>query len=244
MRKIYSAGYFESTKDGSLLSAEEIIPLVRQLREVKTVVDVGCGLGAWLYVWHQAGADILGLDGSWVKPDKLCIPPDKFMALDLEQPFDIGRKFDLVMSLEVAEHLKPSNAGGFVRSLVKLGSLVLFSAAVPGQGGKYHRNEQWPDYWADLFAKENFLPLDYLRPKVWQQDKIEWWYRQNIIIYAQRDAILGNAVLEQALAETRRDQLSLVHPQMAGSIAARYSGQSSSFRQVLSVIKGYLRGRI
>ena len=70
MRKIYSAGYFESTKDGSLLSAEEIIPLVRQLREVKTVVDVGCGLGAWLYVWHQAGADILGLDGSWVKPDK------------------------------------------------------------------------------------------------------------------------------------------------------------------------------
>jgi hypothetical protein len=71
----------------------------------------------------------LGYDGPHVTP--LCIPKDRFAAVDLRQPLPADRKFDLAISGEVAEHLPATLVG----TLTSVSDVVLFSAAIPGQGG-------------------------------------------------------------------------------------------------------------
>jgi SAM-dependent methyltransferase len=152
-----------------------------------SIVDVGCGTGSFLSVFKKNGVrEVLGVDGDWAKPD---LAPGEFQPADLSKPLALNRRFDLVMSLEVAEHLEPSSADAFVRSLVGLGSVVLFSAAIPYQGGTGHKNEQWPDYWVARFAREGYELVDCLRARLWNNREVEWWYAQNIFLYVERERL-------------------------------------------------------
>jgi SAM-dependent methyltransferase len=150
-------------------------PLVLQLLPVRSVVDVGCGDGSWLAVFRELGVDeILGVDGEYIDREILQIPQDCFQAVDLSKPFDLGRVFDLAISLEVAEHLPSESAPVFVESLTRAAPLVLFSAAIPFQGGVHHVNEQWPDKWAGLFRGHDYVPVDFLRKRIWRNDAVEF----------------------------------------------------------------------
>lgn len=198
---------------GSLRSAEEIVPLVIDLVRPRSVVDVGCGTGMWLSVFESAGVgDIMGLDGGHMDPRWLTISPGSFHACDLTHPVSLPRQFDLVVSLEVAEHLPETAADGFVKSLTRLGPVILFSAAVPQQCGYSHLNEQWPDYWASLFRNENYVPVDCLRRRLWDNDRIEWWYRQNAVFFARRDRLADYPALNEHFAPTADAPAALVHP--------------------------------
>jgi SAM-dependent methyltransferase len=149
------------------------------------VLDVGCATGTWLDEWIKVGvSDVLGIDGDYVDRAALHIPVEKFTTVDLEQPFSLGRTFDLVQTLEVAEHLDEAHADAFVESLAKHGETILFSAAIPGQGGDHHVNEQWPSYWAEKFAQAGYTLYDIIRPQIWADERIIWWYRQNILVFA------------------------------------------------------------
>lgn len=97
---------------------------------------------------------------------------------DLTTSLKSDRLFDLVMSLEVAEHLDAKYAETFVDSLTNFGPVILFSAAVPFQGGEHHVNEQWPSYWEELFAKKGYVAVDAIRKHIWQNPEVEWWYAQ------------------------------------------------------------------
>jgi hypothetical protein len=142
----------------------------------------------------------------------LQISNERFAALDLKKPIQIDRHFDLVVCLEVAEHLAKDCAKTFVRSLTKLGPVVLFSAAIPFQGGTAHLNEQWPDYWANYFNEDGYVAVDCLRKKVWQDGKVEWWYAQNMLIFAREDYLARNASLKKESANSFPSTLSMVHP--------------------------------
>src|SRR5258705_8862260 len=132
----YSREFYERHQAGMMNSAEQIVPILLKLIAPRSVVDVGCGAGAWLSIWERHGvSDILGIDGDYVDRSFLQIPQEKFLPADLKQAVRIDRKFDLVVSLEVAEHLPSDCAEQFVDSLTSLGKGVLFSAAVPFQGG-------------------------------------------------------------------------------------------------------------
>src|SRR5208283_2885437 len=89
----------------------------------------------------------------------------------------------LAMSLEVAEHLPPQSAKGFVDCLTRLAPVVLFSAAIPFQGENHHVNKQWPDYWVALFKADDYLPIDCIRGKIWGNDRVDYWYAQNMILF-------------------------------------------------------------
>jgi Methyltransferase domain len=150
----------------------------------KSVVDVGCATGAWLSVVREHGIDdFLGIDGAYIDPATLVIPRDRFLAHDLEKPIGLDRRFDLALSLETAEHLSPLAAPSFVASLAGLAPVVLFSAAIPKQGGVHHVNEQWPEYWADLFAEHGYRPLDVIRTAVWNERDVAYPYAQNTFLY-------------------------------------------------------------
>ena len=209
----YSSDYFRRIEEGSRHSAEVVVPLVIDLVSPESVIDVGCGTGAWLSVFVAHGvSDVAGVDGDYIDRRALRIPVDLFIPHDLEQRLTLDRSFDLVVSLEVAEHLSADAAERFVESLTSLGPVILFSAAVPGQGGDNHVNEQWPSYWADLFAARGYLPIDCLRDELWGREEVEWWYSQNTILYAQQSYIRRDPRLSRALQQHGGRPRSLVHP--------------------------------
>lgn len=143
----YDKAFFDSQSDGAQASAAAVVPLVKRLLSPNSVLDVGCGPGTWVARWITEGVtDAIGVDGDYVDRSSLRIPAGQFVAADLEDPLHLGRTFDLVQSLEVAEHLDEVHADAFVASLARHGDTVLFSAALPGQGGAHHVNEQWPSY--------------------------------------------------------------------------------------------------
>jgi SAM-dependent methyltransferase len=209
----YSEGFFEALREGSSRSAAVIVPLVVDLVRPRSVVDIGCGTGGWLATFAQHGvAEYLGIDG-FTPAGLLEIPRDRFMEADLTQPLAVGRCFDLAVCLEVAEHLPESAADGFVDSLTRLAPVVLFSAAIPGQEGTAHLNEQWPEYWSHLFAAKGFRPIDILRPRIWHDEGVEVWYAQNTILYVARASQDEFPGLRRAavLAEA---PLAIVHPRL------------------------------
>lgn len=186
----YRSEFFDYIETGSVRSAEIVVPAVRTLLAVGSVLDVGCGRGAWLSEWCRQGvADVAGVDGAYVARERLLIPTDRFRAHDLAQPIDLGRRFDLVQSLEVAEHLAEGAANVFVDNLVRHGSVILFSAAVPGQGGEHHVNEQPYRYWRDKFLARGYVLFDAVRPLLAGDRRIEPWYRYNLLLFASPSAI-------------------------------------------------------
>lgn len=186
----YDTSFFDYVNSGALSSAREMLPEILRILPVESVLDVGCGQGAWLAVWKELGVSVShGVDGDYVERARLLIDTDDFTAIDLTEPFDLGRQYDLVQSLEVAEHLPESRADDFVASLVRHGDVVVFSAAPPGQGGDHHVNEQPYDYWRRKFEARGYLPLDCLRPRVLDRRQIEPWYRYNTFMYASANAL-------------------------------------------------------
>lgn len=209
---VYTENFFRELREGARRSAREIVPIVVRLLRPESVVDVGCGLGTWLSVFAENGVGtILGIDGAYVDRASLEILGETFLPHDLSQPLRLDRSFDLATSLEVAEHLPEEHAETFVDSLTRLAPVVLFSAAIPYQGGTNHVNEQWPEYWAALFEKRGYVPVDCIRKQVWQNGQVEWWYAQNILLYVEESRLDGPP-FSGRFQKTPLDQLAIVHP--------------------------------
>lgn len=190
---VYADKYYDYIDRGSIRSADGVIPVVRRHVEINSVLDVGCGRGAWLRQWAASGvSDFIGVDGDYVQVDKLPFSADHFVAADLTRPFDLGRRFDLVQCLEVAEHLPLSAADTLVDSLVRHGDVILFSAAVPGQGGEFHVNEQPIDFWVEKFRQRGFDALDVIRPPLLRASSVEPWYKYNSILYTRNIELQKN----------------------------------------------------
>lgn len=213
--KFYGSKFFKRQEPLSLASARVIVPLVLDFLHPRSVIDVGCGVGTWLSVFREYGIqNIVGMDGDYVLRDMLRIPEDRFMSCDLTRTFNADLKGDLVLCLEVAEHLPETCAEPFVSFLTKLAPAILFSAAVPGQAKTRgeHLNEQWQDYWAAKFKRQGLLPVDLIRPKVWADADVAWWYAQNVLLYVTPEYLNSKGELISARNSTQEAYLNLVHP--------------------------------
>ena len=196
----YTSTFYDRQREGSLNSANVILPIVFDLVRPKSVIDFGCGVGTWLATAKQLGAErCVGLEGSWIKTQTLTRADLEIRETDLEQTVSLNERFDLAMSLEVAEHLSPHRSDSLVADLCEASDVVIFSAAIPGQDGDGHQNEQWPSYWAERFIRNGYMPLDVIRPIVQSDARVEVWYRTNVILYARPEqglAILANLKTE------------------------------------------------
>jgi len=187
-KALYSNEFFDEIQDGSARSARVVLPIVFDLLRPRSVLDVGCGRGAWLRVAGELGADLIqGLDGSYVSPASLLIPRARFEPTDLSRKFTVPGRYDLTLCMEVAEHLPKSSSASLIDSLTASSDAVLFSAAIPGQQGSRHINEQFPEFWFSLFSKHGYLPLDIVRPRIAWDDRVEPWYAQNVLLYVNKD---------------------------------------------------------
>lgn len=187
----YDSEFFDFVDASAGRSARRFIELVEQnvftARRVADVIDVGCGRGVWAAEWRRRGATrVFGVDGDYVSRDTLLIPRECFLAADLSKPFNADARFELVQCLEVAEHIAPEAADTLIDGLVRHGDVIVFSAAVPGQGGEHHVNERPYAYWRDMFLARSYEMYDAIRPLLRNELDVEPWYRYNTFVYANR----------------------------------------------------------
>ena len=203
---VYPPGFYENRRAQTAHAATTILATLPAFLPRQSLADIGCGTGTWLAAGLASGAtDAFGIEGDWVTTEMLDDPRIVFQPHDLEQRFT-GPRVDLAMSLEVAEHLSPARAETFVADLVALAPAVLFGAAIPGQGGVNHVNEQWQSYWAGLFATHGYAPFDVVRPAIWTDAAIPAWYKQNTLLY------LNPALAAESNLTPETARLDLVHP--------------------------------
>jgi SAM-dependent methyltransferase len=208
----FAPDYFEWQSARAERSARAVVPMLVELFAPTSVVDVGCGTGAWLQVFVDNGVeDVVGVDGPYIERGQLRIPLDRFAAADLSALPALDRSFDLALSLEAAHYAPAGAAPAIVATLASLAPVVYFSAAIPYQGGGPGLNRQWPRYWSDLFAAHGFSCVDALRARLWEHPEVDWWYAQNGLVYMRED---------RAAAESTGPPPALVHPQLYVEIAA------------------------
>ena len=175
-------------KERTRASVAAILPLAFARSKPASVVDVGCGHGVWLAACKNMGVSrISGIDGSYIDPAQMDIPPECFRAMDLNRPIPVGSTFDMAISLEVAEHLRPESTNDYLQFLTSLSPRILFAAAIPGQPGDAHVNERWPSFWIEEFKKRGYAALDFIRPQIWHAEEVILCYRQNILFFAKEE---------------------------------------------------------
>ena len=224
----YDRQFYEAFEKPGDHSPQQITSFLLPILRPRSVVDVGCAEGFWLAQFRAEGIeDVLGIDGAYVNPKRLKIPGECFRPMDLEQPIRLGRTFDLAVSVEVAEHLSPPRAQSFVEDLTRLAPCVLFSAAIPGQGGVHHVNERWQSYWSELFQEHGYQTVDCVRSRFWNDPTIYYWYRQNMFLYVHE----GLAAQLSSLSQS--GPLDIVHPEKFAEAA-----HHPSLGFVLSLLPG------
>jgi|ERR1017187_1546409 SAM-dependent methyltransferase len=235
MSVLYNSPLWYSTlRADSNPSAREIVPVVMELVHPKSVVDMGCGTAAWLAVFRAMGIEnTIGVDGDYMDRSQLEIPVDHFVPADVTQPVKLSSRFDLAACLEVAEHLPPESAPVIVESLCRLAPVVLFSAAIPFQGGTHHVNEQWPEYWQALFARHGYQVIDCLRMRFWQNPAVAWHYAQNLMFYVDERQIANYPALQREQKDQTASVRRLIHP---GRYLLTADLSQFSFRQVLKAL--------
>lgn len=211
---IYDNSFFERQKVGSLASARNILPFILNLIHPKSVINVGCGVGTWLSVCMEAGIeDVLGVDGNYVDRRMLLIPPSRFLAADLRKPLQVDREFDLVLSLEVIEHLPKECECIFIDTLVRLGKVVVFGGCAPVRGGVGHLNEQWQSHWVGLFRERGFETMDCIRPRIWDNREVAWWYAQDTFLFADTKWLDTHPHV-RLLQSNNNSILDVIHPRL------------------------------
>ena len=206
----YNAKYYQVQDSSRFNSSHAVLSLLFDYYSPSSVVDFGCGLGHWLKTAQNLGVtDLQGLDGNAVASSLFHIDPRFYRRADFENPVDLGRRFDLAMTIEVAEHLPESSAEIFVDTLTRASDVVLFSAAAPYQGGRNHFNENTPQYWTAKFARRNYVCFDILRDRIWDNPHANPAHCQNILLFVQREK--AQVFASQGFEPTERPQFKY-HP--------------------------------
>ena len=217
--QLYPDSYYVIHEAASAKSAHVVLSHLYRRCAPHSVIDIGCGQGAWLAAAEDLGSRVLmGLDGPWVDRASLARPTIQFRPTDLERNVELSERYDLCISVEVAEHLTPNSERLFVKTLCQASDLVLFSAATPYQTGQGHVNLRWPSYWTGLFEEHHFECFDVLRPLVWDDVVVEWWYRQNVLLFARR----GTRGVERLGRPATGAMLDVVHPEHLASIVSEH----------------------
>jgi len=207
----YDEKYHAARLEGGASSAAVVVPLLLELFPwVTSVVDVGCSTAAWLHEFQLHGISrLLGMDGANIPPRMLQIDVSQFRQIDLCQPLPPPGRFDLALSLEVGDCLPREAAQQFVAGLVGMSDVVVFSAAVPGQSKQQTLHERWPSYWRGLFADCRFACFDILREKLWYDQRVDWWYSQNMLVFVSE---FREDLLNGLPSTGRAAMLDIVHP--------------------------------
>lgn len=243
LAKTYDKTFYANQAAGSSLSASIVVPYILEIIPgLNSVIDFGCGAGTWLREFQLNGIEeTLGLDGGDPTSEYLLLDEKNYINVDLSRPYKSSKKFDLAISLEVAEHLSEEFAEIFIENLTNASDCIVFGAAIPGQGGEDHIHERWPSYWISLFEKKGYVLFDIFRAKFWHDSRVEWWYSQNTFLFVNKSNVmlLKHIYSLNSLNDGRLIIEDCVHP----SLFMRYRNREldcAKLQRNLSLIKSEL----
>jgi hypothetical protein len=194
-----------------------IMQIILPIYKPNSIIDLGCGSGSWLHTISKEYkiSEFLGVDGHWIDENELLIPQTNFNTHNLQDVYTPNRKFDMAISMEVAEHLNEEYADNFVTSLVNSSDLILFSAAIPSQGGTNHFNERKQSYWKYIFSKKGYECIDLIRPQIWNLDGVRTDYKQNSLLYIKKILLEDpNSPLSKFIDLENKNIIDIVHPEL------------------------------
>jgi SAM-dependent methyltransferase len=228
VKQLYDDAFYAGIAPGSRTSADRLLSIYARYASVESFLDVGCGGGSWLdaaqQVFGLAPGRLTGLDGVYARSshsDKRF----KFVYQDLQQSIQVlDEKFDLLVCVEVAEHLRPTRADSLVSDLVIHADSIIFGAAIPNQGGTGHVNEQWPDYWAERFARHGYIQLDLFRAELWNVRDVMGWYSQNTCLYVKADSNAHRELMNRGAFDRPSLPVRVVHPAVFSLAACETAG--------------------
>jgi hypothetical protein len=181
------------------LIAEAIV----QQYNPQSVIEFGCGKGDLSRAFASMGLSVFAFDG-YANPDFYELENITFAKVDFNGTLALKthlaalkRKFDVAICLEVAEHLDPSVSSELIEVITSVSDVVIFSAAVPGQGGDGHINCRSREFWYDQFTKNNFEIADTIRVRLRGKDDVAVWYRLNVIDYVKRNVNVFSPEISQ-----------------------------------------------
>jgi len=168
-----------------------IANLISKTYQPKTIVEFGCGPGHLTRELDKININVTAIDG-FSSPEFKNTQKITFTKVDLNdqkalEQFLGNKKFDLAICTEVGEHLNPASSEHLIKYLTQSAPVVIFSAAVPGQGGHGHINCQPREFWHDLFTSNGFRLIDSFRQKLRDNEKLAMWYKLNMLDYVSKD---------------------------------------------------------
>lgn len=212
-RHKYSTAYYKRIEEGAVRSAKEVYKELEKIIKFETIIDIGCGVGEWNY------KNYIGVDHN-IPEKSLLIDPHFYFDYDLEKTIVPKSRYDLCLCLEVAEHISEERADVLIEMLCSLSDKVLFGAAIRGQGGTGHINEQPASYWAAKFENNGFYPYKIdLRKTLFHNDNVETWYKNNLILYTKVKFKINY-------------EIDFIHPQMFESCIQHYKNQLMQLQEV------------
>lgn len=216
LQSLYGDAFYANQVSGSVRSAQHFLQHLFRYYRPSSMVDFGAGVGAWLAVARSLGvAEVAAIDGEWVKSQNKVDPALPYYYVNLEQPIRLNKRFDLAMSVEVAEHLNSDRAASFVEDLTLASDVVLFGAAMKDQGGTNHINEQDQTYWIRLFADRSYQCIDFFRAPFWRSTEVEPWYIQNTFLFVRQGHPALASIPAFPLLEVHHPRLLLNPTQLA-----------------------------
>jgi 2-polyprenyl-3-methyl-5-hydroxy-6-metoxy-1,4-benzoquinol methylase len=171
-KKIYDSDFFDAANKAKLLSSNKVAKIIDMNFNFSSILDIGCGMGLYLYEFKKMGKDVLGCDSSECGIRMASQEITIFYA-DVTKPIILNRKFDLVLCFEVAEHIRKKFSRQLVKNCTHYANSVVFTAAPKGQGGVGHINEQSKNFWISLFMEHEFKYNKDLSRKVREQMRKE-----------------------------------------------------------------------
>lgn len=149
-------------------------------QKAESIVDFGCGMGDYVKVLLAHGFTCQGYDGN---PDTFALSGGVAEVCDLSQPFDLGRTFDWVMCLEVAEHLPKQYEKTLIENLTRHNTQgVVLTWAIKGQGGFGHFNERNNDYVKKLMAKYGYTNDESAEQKIRELAQF-FWFKNSVMVF-------------------------------------------------------------
>ncbi len=151
----------------------------------ENVLDLGCGACNFANVLDEHGYPVLAVDGSKYAQET-ANEGVAFTLWDLREPIDLGMQYDLVLCVEVIEHIDAEFEDITLDTITNhAADWIMFTGAKPGQRGKGHVNCRELDYWETKLERRGIILQPKLTKKIqqeWREKKVRWWYVEGLII--------------------------------------------------------------